>query len=259
MPNGSSRVYVFRGNPQGPLNTLLRNWQLVMGVLIFLFIVNIVMSGTGSLLDKIINFLLFIPVLLISLPFHELAHGWMANFLGDPTARLMGRLSLNPMRHLDFVGTIMLFTTGFGWAKPVPIDPANFKDPERAAVSVSLVGPLANIILAFAGGAIIKALTFFPALIHPTDLFSAIPFEFAKLLIGVNLALAAFNLIPIPPLDGSRIVAVLLPRRYRAQYRGLEELDPLLIIIVLMLGLHSGFMRAFTIKGIELITMAFNL
>lgn len=163
---------------------------------------------TGN--DLILRFLVTLPLLLASLVMHELAHGWAAWKLGDPTARLHGRLTLNPLRHLDVWGTVALVVTFvgsggsffFGWAKPVPISPWHFKDPQRGMMLVGAAGPAANFALALVAAGLVW-------LTYTWSLFAAQALALAFVL---NVVLGVLNLIPIPPLDGSRVVGGFLPR-----------------------------------------------
>ena len=188
--------------------------------------------------------LIAIPPILFALTFHEFAHAWSAKKLGDPTAENMGRLSLNPLVHLDPTGTIMIFITvmsgfGIGWAKPVPVDPQNLRNPRQDMLWIALAGPVSNLILAFVFTAIFTSLTPAEGL---TNLFRQM------LLIGIsiNLILAIFNMIPIPPLDGSKILMGLLPEEQARQYSQVEMYGPMLLIGLIvadqMLGL--GIIRA---------------
>jgi Zn-dependent protease len=176
--------------------------------------------------------LIAIPPILFALTFHEFAHAWSAKKLGDNTAERMGRLSLNPLVHLDPTGTVMIFITvmsgfGIGWAKPVPVDPNNLRNPRQDMLWIALAGPVSNIILAVVFTAIFTSLTPAAGL---TDLFRQM------LLIGIsiNLVLAFFNLIPIPPLDGSKILMGLLPEAQARQYSQLEMYGPMLLIGVIV-------------------------
>lgn len=205
-------------------------------LIFFLLSISFLIQGIGSLFDSAFHFLVLIPIILVSLTFHEYAHARMADFLGDPTPDRMGRLSLNPMRHLDLFGTILLFFTNFGWAKPVIVDPSNFRVPQRAMLSVALAGPLANLLLAIAGtvGMKILAETLKVTLMPPIAVLMLV--TILKSLILINLSLALFNLLPIPPLDGSRVVSYFLPGRYRLQYRQFEEIAPMLLLLLFALG-----------------------
>ncbi|MDD3148263.1 MAG: site-2 protease family protein [Candidatus Riflebacteria bacterium] len=235
MPENSTRIYSFRppaGMPPESFARLLR----IGCVIFFLLIVSFMIQGVGSLFSSAYHVLILIPIILISLTFHEYAHARMADFLGDPTPERMGRLSLNPLRHLDFFGTLLLFFTSFGWAKPVIVDPANFRVPQRAMLSVALAGPMANFALALVGAIGLKALAELikVTLMPPIAVFLLV--TALKSLILINLSLALFNLLPVPPLDGSRVVSYFLPGRYRVQYRQFEELAPMILLLLFALG-----------------------
>lgn len=178
------------------------------------------------------QFILIIPGILIAIAIHEYAHGWMANRLGDPTARYAGRLTLNPLKHLDPIGTLMLFIAHIGWAKPVPVNPSYFSNPKKDIIWVSLAGPVANIIGAFVCGAFFRSFTnLFP-------LFVAYIFMYG---VWINLVLCAFNIIPIPPLDGSKILMGVLPRQYAYEFSKLEPFGPLILLFIIMFERMTGF------------------
>ena len=168
------------------------------------------------------------PAILFGLTIHEFSHGWVAWRLGDPTAKMMGRLTLNPLKHLDPIGTIALFLFRFGWAKPVPIDPRNFSHPTRDMAISSLAGPAANLLTAAVAGLILRVFDLF----HVSG--------FAWLLISYfvlfNLILCFFNLIPIPPLDGSRLLYHLLPPNLAAGYGRLERYGFMILIGIIFVG-----------------------
>lgn len=176
--------------------------------------------------------LLMAPVILFSLTFHEFAHAWLALKLGDPTAAAEGRVSLNPLRHLDPIGTIAIFLVGFGWAKPVPINPYFLRGQARGFALTAIAGPAANFIAALAFGTIYRLLD----LAHVGGFLLLI----ATLGVYINLALAAFNLIPIPPLDGSRVVYYLLPRNLAAEYIRLEPFGMWIILGLLLLDSRTN-------------------
>ncbi len=187
--------------------------------------------------------------LVFAIVFHEVAHGWVANKLGDPTARNMGRLTLNPLRHIDPFGTVimplllLLLTDGrfiFGYAKPVPINPYNFKDPKKGMALSSLAGPGVNMIMAISFAFVLRVVI--PALEGTVpksawDWF-AVPLS---LMLGygvvINVVLAVLNMIPVPPLDGSRIVYWLLPDRQAAAYYRLERFGMLILLALLGTGI----------------------
>ena len=167
------------------------------------------------------SFYAFIPLapgILAALTVHEFAHGWMAHRLGDNTAKDMGRLTLNPLAHLDPIGTIMLFLVHFGWAKPVPVNPYNFRDPRKGMVWVALAGPGSNVIFAALQGFVFQIM-FKAGMIE----FGSFGYRVFTLAIFINLMLAFFNMIPIPPLDGSKVVAGLLPVQYLPMWERFER------------------------------------
>ena len=174
---------------------------------------------------------LMLPAIVLGLTFHEYAHGLAAYKLGDNTARSQGRLTINPAAHVDPVGLILLFLAGFGWAKPVPINPLNFKgDMRRGVLLVSLAGPATNMLLAIAAAVIYRVLS---GLQLPY--FTEIIFY----IIYINVVLAVFNLIPVPPLDGSKILAGLLPGRQEWLHQ--LEAYGMIILIVLIFSGAIGF------------------
>jgi Zn-dependent protease len=159
--------------------------------------------------------------LLIAAPFHEFAHGYAADRLGDPTPRRAGRLTLNPLSHLDPLGTILLMLTGFGWAKPVPIDPGYFPDWRRGLITVAAAGPIANVVLA-----ILFGLPFKLGLVAVGSPLARPLF----VIVFINAVLAVFNLIPVPPLDGSKIMIGLLPGQLGIAYARLQTYGVLILI-----------------------------
>lgn len=171
---------------------------------------------------------LLVPVILFALTVHEYAHGWMAERFGDNTARLAGRITLNPIVHLDPIGTLMLFIVHFGWAKPVPVDPRRLRNPRKDMIWVSLAGPAANLALALVFGLTIRF--FLPS-------FSSVEGLVRFLFLGlkINLALALFNLIPIHPLDGSHILSGLLPLNQAYIYSRLEPHGMMVLVGLIIL------------------------
>ena len=162
-------------------------------------------------------YLLIAPPILLALTIHEYAHAYIANRLGDPTAKEHGRLTLNPLKHLDLMGTLMVFIIRIGWAKPVPVNPMYFRNPKRDMLWVSLAGPLSNILLAFIFGFTYRLFNI--TLFQSTNELTAQIIQFMlSYAIIINLILAFFNILPIPPLDGSKILAGILPPQYEAMY-----------------------------------------
>ena len=178
-------------------------------------------------------------VLLVAFTLHELAHAVTADYLGDPTPRRMGRISLNPLVHLDVMGTIMLIFSGFGWAKPVMVNPFNMRgDPRRSMAIVAIAGPLTNILLA-----VIFAIPFRFGLVDLEFTASGVipSLDFIMLqFVWINLILAFFNIIPIPPLDGSRILFAVLPAEMAYQLRPLEQYGFLILFALIFLVPNFG-------------------
>ena len=176
--------------------------------------------------------ILAVPAILLAISFHELGHGYVAYKLGDPTPKYQGRLTLNPLAHLDPMGTIMLILFRVGWARPVMINTQYFKNKRQGTLLVSLAGPLANVLLGwiFYNGLKIANLHL------PYSSFSSTLLMFLLINVQINLGLAAFNLIPIPPLDGSHILASVLPPRLAYNYARLAPYGPIVLIVLLISG-----------------------
>lgn len=174
-------------------------------------------------------FLVLCLALVISITIHEFAHAFVADKLGDPTPRLRGRLSLDPRAHLDPLGTLALFLVGFGWGKPVTFDPYNLRKPRQDAALIALAGPASNLILAI-------LLSLVARVFQPSDwaVFLLVP------IIAVNVSLAIFNLVPIHPLDGSRILIGLAPASFARDWEQLLSRYGFLILILLILPLYNG-------------------
>ena len=179
------------------------------------------MGLLNLLINDPLTFILLAIPLLYSIIIHELAHGWVAYRMGDPTAKMLGRLSLNPLKHLDPIGTLMLFIFGFGWAKPVPVNFSNIHDTRKGLIFISSAGIIANMIFAFVAFLLFRLLSPTPAGVLATFLFY---------LAQINIILASFNLIPIPPLDGSKILMGFVSERF--QYY-LSRIEPYGLFIII--------------------------
>ncbi|MEK6599931.1 MAG: site-2 protease family protein [Deltaproteobacteria bacterium] len=174
--------------------------------------------------------------ILIAVTFHEVAHGWIADRLGDPTARLLGRLTLNPIKHLDPIGTLVFFLTRMiGWAKPVPVNPLNFRDPLKGMMWVAIAGPVTNLFLAAVSAAILRLLIASGILFDPSISFVMKPvYMMIQMSVIINVGLAVFNVIPIPPLDGSKVLMGLLSREQAEVFARLEPYGFIILILFIM-------------------------
>ncbi len=183
--------------------------------------------------------LLLAPPILLALTFHEYAHAFVANRYGDDTAKQSGRLTLNPLRHLDPLGTIMIFLVHFGWAKPVPVNPHRLKNPKKDMLWISAAGPLANMVLAFVSGILLRLIF---ATGGKPDQYSITGLLTFMLIMSmqINLALAIFNVLPIAPLDGSKILFGLLPSRHEGKIYFLERYGPFILIGLIVFGQFTG-------------------
>lgn len=176
--------------------------------------------------------LLGIPALLLAISVHEFAHGYAAYLLGDPTAKYQGRLTLNPLAHLDPIGAIMLLVFRFGWARPVPINPSYFKNRRHGTIIVSLAGPVSNILMAWIFYNLVRIVPNY----MPTLALARTMYLFLLINLQYNIGLAAFNLLPFPPLDGSKVVASLLPPRLGYSYQRFAQYGPFILMALLWTG-----------------------
>ncbi|MBE6674729.1 MAG: site-2 protease family protein [Ruminococcaceae bacterium] len=221
-----------------------------------------------SLFDFLIELIIIAPIVLIALTFHECAHGFVAYKLGDPTAKYMGRLSLNPLKHIDPIGALCMLLVHFGWAKPVPIDITNFTKPRRDLALSALGGPVANLLLGFVG------CFFYTLTLHllPNEVNSKLAYELLSILVTfvyyfgwLNISLALFNLLPIPPLDGSKILYAFLPPRASNWCKMHErEVGAIFLVVLLLdsrlLGGHITGVLSLGVNAVfNLFTNLFNL
>ncbi|MDQ3099326.1 MAG: site-2 protease family protein [bacterium] len=196
------------------------------------------------LLQSPLEVIIFLAAIILAVTVHEFAHAWSADELGDPTARLLGRKSLDPRKHLDFWGSIMFLLAGFGWGKPVPVDSFNLRDEAKDNAIIALAGPVSNLIIAAVAGTIFRFL--------PSDsgLFGAILY-----LVGsVNVSLAVFNLLPIPPLDGSKIYRAVFPQSFLPVWQFLDQYGVYILLFLVISG--SGIIS--NVIG-PIITLVMNL
>ena len=196
------------------------------------------MRGQGDFFSLVIELCATLMVIFLVLPFHEWAHAWVASLLGDTNIKYRGRLSLNPMSHIDYVGALCLLLFGIGWAKPVPVEPNRFKNPKWGMALVSLAGPLANIVAGIVGGLVYYGLyTFVPQLRGNT--VGIYIMMFLSFYININCGLAAFNLIPVPPLDGSKILFAFLPDKWVYKIYEKQQIISIVFIALIFLGVFD--------------------
>ena len=204
-----------------------------------------ILSSTGmSIGQKLVYVLVIAFCVLLSLSVHEMSHGLAAYALGDETAKSMGRLSVNPLHHLDPFGAICLFLFGFGWAKPVPINPWNFKHNKGGMAFTALAGPLSNFILAFIAqiGTVFLGGLSFSSDTSVTFNIATVAYIICSYLAIINLGLGLFNLIPIPPLDGSKILNALLPERIYFKIMEYERYGFIILIILINTPIFNTFL-----------------
>ncbi len=198
----------------------------------------------------VIHILAILMIIFLVLPFHEWAHAWVASLLGDTSIKYRGRLSLNPLSHIDYMGALCLLLFGFGWAKPVPVDDRKFKNPKVGMAITALAGPVANIVAAMVGGFIFFGIGY----LVPAVYSSTVGYYFSLFLqyyIVINCSLAVFNLIPIPPLDGSKIMFAFLPDKAVYKFYQYQQYFSLALLVLLLIGvldipmsfLQSGLMN----------------
>ena len=206
--------------------------------------------------DVLVNIAACLFIVFLILPLHEFAHGWAARRCGDPTAENAGRLTLNPMASFDPIGCLCMILIGFGWAKPVPVNPRYFRHPRRDTALVALAGPVSNILAAAVGYFIyylILAVSPYPAAVYAVMKYVIL---FLIYYISFNVSLAVFNLLPVPPLDGSRIISAFLPPRAAYMYNCYQRQIYMVFLVLLWIGVLNRpihYLSGFILTGMDFI------
>ncbi|MCQ2474734.1 MAG: site-2 protease family protein [Clostridia bacterium] len=209
---------------------------------------------TGDMSQVFIGLLVSVFAVFCVFPIHEYAHAFVATKLGDDTPRLRGRLTLNPLAHIDIIGALMILIVGFGYAKPVPVNARRFKNPKAGMALTALAGPVSNLLMAFIFSLVGNIISFAAYKAGVTsDLFRAV-ILFTALASQINVGLAVFNLLPIPPLDGSKILALVIPPKYYFKYLQYERyiiIGVFLLIFIGVLDIPLSFLTGIIYRGIN--------
>lgn len=201
------------------------------------------LNGGFSIQNALMHILAVSFIVFLVMPLHEFAHGFVAYKLGDKTAKNMGRLRFSPAAHIDPIGALMILLVGFGWAKPVPVNPRNFKNPKVGMAITAVAGPVSNLLAALVGGLFVNGLI---ALVYnvsmPEFMYTVLNliYTFFSYFLSVNISLAVFNLIPIPPLDGSKILFAFLPDKLVYKIYQYERQFNTALILLIALGALTG-------------------
>ena len=204
--------------------------------MLFSSLMTLLRGGHVDLLSVVMQIAAVVVIIFLVLPFHEFAHGFVADKLGDPTARYAGRLTFNPLASIDPLGAVFLLFFGFGWAKPVPVDSRYFKSPRSGMVLTAMAGPLANLIAAYVGALLYYAILAFA----PLNIVVRYILVFLNYYVYINAVLAVFNLVPLPPLDGSKILAGFLSDRARYLFYQYQGVLSMIGMVLLVSGFLSG-------------------
>ena len=221
------------------------------------------MSGNTDMRSFLIELLLSLPIIFLIISVHETAHGYVAYKLGDPTAKNLGRLTLNPLKHIDPFGFAAMVLVGYGWATPVPINTRHFKNPRREMALTGAAGPVSNLLLALIFAVLLKlSFTFLPMLLSATEtniMIYSILTSFLSKGVYLNIAFAVFNLLPIPPFDGSRMLYVFLPPKFYFGIMKYERYIALGLMALLIFGVLDPVFDFFTLNIMAVIRFIVGL
>lgn len=207
----------------------------------------------------LVEILIGVPITLIALTGHELAHAWVSTKLGDPTPRYEGRLTLNPLAHLDPIGTLLMILTGFGWAKPVSVNPSYYKDRKKGMALTAIAGPIANFIMAFLGVLIGVIILFVEGKLQASFNTMKVTWDIVQFFAVRNLCFMVFNLIPIPPLDGSKVLGLLIPNRTYYKILQYEQYSIILIMLLSLSGVLNKIIGGGVTAVFKLISSAVSI
>lgn len=210
-----------------------RNHKIAMGVFLAVYFLFVFFNNPKPLKEILKENILLLMVILVAMTVHECAHAWINYKMGDPTAKEEGRVSLNPLVHIDWIGLLLFFLGGLGWAKAVPVDPTNFKEPDRGMVISAAMGPLSNFMLAILGGAFLKfQMVFLKGFYQANPVIGDWAFSFTLMFIAFNIGVGFFNFIPLPPLDGSHVLKHSLPADKREFVTAMEVYGSMILMLV---------------------------
>ena len=212
-------------------------------------LISLIRSGNANLLTVIIYIISILLTIFLVLPLHECAHGFVAYKLGDDTAKRAGRITLNPLAHINYVGAALMLLIGFGWAEPVPVDARNFKNPKAGMAITALAGPVSNLLAAIVAGFLSNLFYFLYVKGAGIEIFGisllAYLLMFFEFLISINIGLAVFNFLPVPPLDGSKILMAFLPNKAIRWILERQGTISMILFIVIMMGGFNGILGVF--------------
>ena len=200
-------------------------------------------------MEFLIQIAVFLPTIIIALTVHEFSHAWVAYKLGDPTAKAHGRLTFNPLAHLDPLGTLMLILFRFGWGKPVPINEYNFKNPVVGMALSSLAGPMSNLLMALLGTFLFNTFAGINQYLNIILIYFVL----------INIVLMIFNLLPVPPLDGHKIVRAILPEKLRYSWESLENYSPYILLATLFIIVYTGLLGTVMFSILEILIPQYQL